>query len=66
MTSLNKSAVNLPDRQTLSIFEYWQLLESSVYTQQAETGSYDPLKTVSSKEATPFSGNLTFQVSPES
>jgi hypothetical protein len=42
---------------------YWQLLESSVYTQQDETGSYDPIKVVTSKEATPISGNLTFQVS---
>jgi hypothetical protein len=66
MTSLNKSVANSPDGHTLSMFEYWQLLESSVYTQQAETGSYDPLKMVTSKEAVPISGNLTFQVSPSS
>jgi hypothetical protein len=46
------------------MYEYWQLIESSVFTQQAETGSYDPIKVVTSKEATPISGNLTFQVSP--
>jgi hypothetical protein len=34
--------------------------------QQAETGSYDPIKVVTSKEATQISGNLTFQVSPGS
>jgi hypothetical protein len=48
------------------VFEYWQLIESSVYTQQAETGSYDPIKVVTSNEATPVSGNLTFHVSPGS
>jgi hypothetical protein len=66
MISLNKSVSNSPDGHTLSMFEYWQLLESSVYTQQTETGSYDPIKVVTSKEATPISGNLTFQVSPGS
>jgi hypothetical protein len=66
MTSLNKSGVNSPDGHTLSMFEYYQLLESSVYAQQAEVGSYDPIKVVTSKEATPISGNLTFQVSPGS
>jgi hypothetical protein len=66
MTSLNKSVANSPDGNVLSMFEYWQLLESSVDTQQAETGSYDPIKVVTSKEATPNSGNLTFQVSPGS
>ena len=64
MTSLNKSVANSPDGNALSMFEYWQLLESSVYTQQAEVGSYDPIKVVTSKEATQISGNLTFQVSP--
>jgi hypothetical protein len=46
--------------------EYWKLIESSVYTQQAETGSYHPIKVVTPKEATPVSGNLIFQVSPRS
>jgi hypothetical protein len=66
MTSLNKSVANSPDGNTLSMKEYWKLIESSVYTQQAETGSYDPIKVVTSKEATPVSGNLIFQVSPGS
>jgi hypothetical protein len=46
--------------------EYWQLLESLVYIQQAETWSYDPIKVATSKETTPISDNLTFQVSPSS
>jgi hypothetical protein len=66
MISLNKSVANSPDGHTLSIFEYWQLLGSSVYTQQGETGSYDPIKVITSKKATPISGNLTFQGSPGS
>jgi hypothetical protein len=66
MTTLNKSVVNSPDGYTLSMFEYWDLLESSVYTEQAEVGSYDPIKVVTSKETTPVTGNLTFQVSPVS
>jgi hypothetical protein len=66
MTSLNKSVANSSDWNTLSMLEYWQLLELSVYTQQAKTGSYDPIKEVTSKEANPISGNLTFQVSPGS
>jgi hypothetical protein len=66
MTSLNKSIANSPDEHTLSMFDYWKILESSVYTQQAETGSYDPIKLVIYKETTPISGNLTFQVSPGS
>jgi hypothetical protein len=61
MTSLNKSGANSPDGNTLSMFEYWKLIESSVYTKQAETGSYDPIKVVTSKEATPISGNLIFK-----
>jgi hypothetical protein len=65
-TSLNKSVTNSPDGNTLSMYEYWQLIESSVFNQQAETGSYDPRKVVTSKEGTPISGNLTFQVSPGS
>jgi hypothetical protein len=66
MASLNKSVVNSPDGNILSMKEYWELIESSVFTQQTETGSYDPIKVVTSKEATPISGNLTFQVSPGS
>jgi hypothetical protein len=66
MTSLNKSVANSPDGNILSMFEYWQLMESSVYTQQAETGLYNPMKVVTSREATPVSGNLAFQVSPGS
>jgi hypothetical protein len=66
MTSLNKSIANSPDGNILSMKEYWELIESSVFTQQAETGSYDPIKVVTSKEATPVTGNLTFQVSPGS
>jgi hypothetical protein len=66
MTSFNKSLANSPNGYTLSMFEYWDLLESSVYTQQAEVGSYDPLKVVTSKEATPVTDNLTFQVLPGS
>jgi hypothetical protein len=66
MTSLHKSVANSPDANSLSMFEYWQLMESSVYTQQAETGSYDRIKVVTSKEAVPISGNLTFQISPGS
>jgi hypothetical protein len=66
MTSLNKSVSNSPDGNVLSMMEYWQLIESSVFIQQAETGSYDPIKVVTSKEATPVSANLTFQVSPGS
>jgi hypothetical protein len=66
MTSLNKSVANSPDGNVLSMFKYWQLMESSVYSQQAETGSYNPLKVVTSKEATPISGKMTFQVSPGS
>jgi hypothetical protein len=46
--------------------EYWELMESSVYSLQTETGSYDPIKVITSKEATQVSGNLTFQISPES
>jgi hypothetical protein len=63
MTSLNKSIANSPDGHTLLMFENWQLMDSSVFAQQAETGSYEPLKVVTSKEATPVSGNITFQVS---
>jgi hypothetical protein len=66
MISLNKSVANSPDGNILSMKEYWELIESSVFTQQAETGSYDPIKVVTSKEATPVSGTLTFQVSPGS
>ena len=66
MTSLNKSITNSPDLYTSSLFEYWQLLESSVYTQQAETGSYDPIKVVTSKEANPIARNFTIQISPGS
>jgi hypothetical protein len=66
ITSLNKSIANSPDGHTLSMIEYSQLLELSVYTQQAETWSYNPLKMVTSKAAVPISGNLTFQVSPSS
>jgi hypothetical protein len=66
MTSLNKSVANSPDGYTLSMYEYWDLLESSAYAQQAEVGSYDPIKVVSSKEATPISVNLTFHISPGS
>jgi hypothetical protein len=66
MTSLTKSVANSPDGYTLSMYKYWNLLESSVYAQQAEIGSYDPIKVVTSKEATPISSNLTFQVSPGS
>jgi hypothetical protein len=66
MTSLHKSVANLPYGHVLSMIEYQQLLESSVYTQQAETESYDPLKVVTSKKAPPISDNLTFQVSPGS
>jgi hypothetical protein len=63
MTSLNKSVANSSDGHTLSMFEYWDLLESSVYTQQVQVGSYDLIKVVTSKEATPISGSLTFQAS---
>jgi hypothetical protein len=63
MISLYKSDANSPDWPTLSMLEYWKLLESSVYIQQDETGSYDPIKLVTSKEATPIHDNLTFQVS---
>jgi hypothetical protein len=42
MTSLNKSVANFPDENTLWMYEYWQPIESSVFTQQAETGSYFP------------------------
>jgi hypothetical protein len=66
MTSLNRSVANSLDGNVLSMSEYWQLMESSVYTQQAEVGSYDPIKVVTSKEAVPISGNLTFQISPGS
>jgi hypothetical protein len=66
MISLTKSVANSPDGNILSMFEYWELLESSVFTQQAETGSYDSVKVVISKKATPISGNLTFQISPGS
>jgi hypothetical protein len=66
MTSLNRSVAHSPDGNTLSMFEYYQLLESSVYAQQAETGSYDPIKVVTSKKATSISGNLSFQVSTSS
>jgi hypothetical protein len=66
MTSLKKSVANSPDGNILSMKEYWELIESSVFTQHAETGSYDPIKVVTSKEVTPFSDNLTFQVSPRS
>jgi hypothetical protein len=50
MTSFNKSVSNSPDGHTLLMFEYWQLIESSVYTQQAEVGSYDHIKVVTTKE----------------
>jgi hypothetical protein len=60
MTSLNKSVANSPDGNTLSMFEYWQLIESSVFIKQAETGSSDPIKVVTSQEATQMSDNLTF------
>jgi hypothetical protein len=66
MTSLNKSVANSRNGNILSMKENWEFIESSVFTQQVETGSYDPIKVVTSKEATPISGNLTFQVSPGS